>query len=216
MICWHLWIFSPCLVTGVLFWLNISNYAIGREIGTNSKNTGIILSVIVVCAKLHEILIVAGLLNIVRQAIQRGLTQGGMLLGLLGDEKSLQTVLFICSQEFRPAFRYGFSEGPRSLKMKIRRIVAVIFVVCCLFTVVGPASNVLIVPKLGWFDKTLAALTATSSFKLNFSGAHCFSYIIISPLLASNYLEVVPDQREPKSPYKRNARISRRKAEILM
>lgn len=81
-------------------------------------------SVIVVCAKLHEILIVAGLLSIVRQAIQRGLTQGGMLLGLLGDEKSLQTVLFICSQEFRPAFRYGFSEGPRSLKMKIRRIVS--------------------------------------------------------------------------------------------
>ncbi|KAI5838882.1 hypothetical protein DFP73DRAFT_616318 [Morchella snyderi] len=176
---WHFRTFTPCFITGAILWLNISDYAIGREIGAGSSATDVVLGVATGCAKIHEILMVLGLLNIARQAIQRGLTQGGILLGLLGAEKSLQNVVFVFKPEFRAALKYGFSgRGPQT--KKIRQIVAVMFVVCSLCTVVGPASYVMMVPKLGLFEGKQLELNGT----VYTFGSRCYPYIMINPALA--------------------------------
>lgn len=123
---------------------------------------------------------VLGLFNIARQAIQRELTQGGILLGLLGVEKSLSTVVFLFSPEFRAALKYGFSSsgGPQK---RIRHMVGVIFVVCSLCTVVGPSSYVMVVPKFGWFeDKPLKLSGAAYTY-----GSRCYPYIMINPALGT-------------------------------
>ncbi|KAI5838884.1 hypothetical protein DFP73DRAFT_616320 [Morchella snyderi] len=191
-ICWHFWTFTPCLVTGVLLWLNISNFSIGREIGAARRDpevTSFVLGVTAVCAKAHEILMVVGLLNIARQAIQRGLTQGGTLLGLVGAEKSLSTVIFISTKEFRTALRYGFSKGPRKLKMEIRKIVALIVVVCTLCTVVGPATYVLMIPRLNWFEDIPLRWNQP---EYTIYGSRCCPNILINPqLIYSNLTEEV-------------------------
>ncbi|KAH8145953.1 uncharacterized protein LAJ45_10095 [Morchella importuna] len=194
---WHFWTLTPCLITGVLLWLNLSNFSTGREIAIGRRNpevTSFVLGVVAGCAKAHEIIMVVGLLNIARQAIQRGLTQGGTLLGLLGAEKSLSTVLFISSLEFRAAWKYGFSEGPRKLKIKIRKIVVVIVVVCCLCTVVGPATYVLMVPRLNWFDdKPLAWNHPNYTYGIY---PRCCPYILINPsLVYSNLTDTTEDTR---------------------
>lgn len=129
-------------------------------------------------AKAHEVIMLIGLVNIVQQAIQRALMRDGILLGLIGAELSLGGIFFIISQEFRAAFSYGVSDWRKHRNIFI--LVWLILLVCILSLVVGPASAVLMVPKLDWFFEQELQFKVPEEYTYF---KPCYPYIQIDPRL---------------------------------
>lgn len=141
-------------VSITLIYLNLTEYTIGAHIGANTAATADILGALQLAIKLHELVIVASLFVIARQWVQGSLMNlnSGIVLGLLGSESSLGQPSFVISKEYLAAVSCGFSGN---LRMCILAIF--LFMACILSSLAGPASGVLMIPRVGWyFEKELS------------------------------------------------------------
>lgn len=177
---WHIPAIISCLGTGVLFFLNFSEYSIGAEVGKTTRQTRNIIGALQLAAKLHEMIIISSLANIARQWIQLCLMNNGTLLGLLGSETLFYNLSLLTSREFWVGARYclsglrgGPSRGsgwrgksePPSEQQRLRRsltpLLAFFFVGCLLCSLSGPASAVLMTPRQDWFYQTSLTINST-------------------------------------------------------
>lgn len=145
-----------------LIWLNLTEYAIGGEIGVNAAQTANIIGALQLIIKGHELAMVASLFAIARQWIQGNLMdlESGTLLGLLGAENSLGQPTFLISKEYMAALSYGFFgsvgrrqqwSGEPARKRGVCILAVFLFAACVISSLAGPASGVLMIPRVGWF-----------------------------------------------------------------
>lgn len=154
LITWHIWAVLSLTATATLFWLNFSEYAIGGEIGETPQSSANIIGALQLAIKAHEILIVASLFNIARQMIIGNLLDGGIVLGLLGAESAVSSPSFILSREFTQSFMFGlrgcFGMGSPPIHRRILRLAIFVFWASVLSSLAGPASGVLMIPRVDW------------------------------------------------------------------
>lgn len=160
---WHIWGIISLAGSVILLYLNFKEYAIGGELGTNPGQTANILGVLQLAIKAHELAIVASLFAVTSQWIQGSLRDGGILFGLLGTETSSAQPFFIISSEYRAAFGYGISgilrsstQTPEERKKRKGMFLLTCFlcVICIISSLAGPASGVLMIPRVDWFWAT--------------------------------------------------------------
>lgn len=163
---WH----TPTIIslagTSALLYLNFRECAIGGEIGGSPNATANTLGALQVFIKMHELAIVASILLIARQWILSNLLRGGILLGLLGAEQSLSAPTFIISREYWLMLKYAAQgifpakEGTgldsarrtdRATRLQMLSLAVFMFLGCGISSLAGPASGVLMVPRIGWF-----------------------------------------------------------------
>ncbi|KAL0632595.1 hypothetical protein Q9L58_008526 [Maublancomyces gigas] len=151
---WHTWTVLSLIVTAILFWLNFSEYAIGGEIGQSPKSSANIIGALQLGIKAHELLIVASLLKIARQIIIGNLFDGGILLGLLGAEHAVSSLSFIFTGEFKQSLLFGlksiFRTDSQPIHRRILWLAIFMFWACVLSALAGPASGVLMIPRVDW------------------------------------------------------------------
>lgn len=161
---WHVWTVLSLTGTTTLLYLNFSEYSIGGELGGSPSSSANIIGILQFGVKAHELLIVASLVAIAHQWILGNLMSGGLLLGLLGADGALATPSFLISTRFRLALGYGFrgiytSHGEKRLKndpdrlarLRMFRLAIFIFWGCLTASLAGPASGVLMIPRVDWF-----------------------------------------------------------------
>lgn len=161
---WHIWTILSVTGTITLLYLNFSEYSIGGELGGSPSSSANIIGILQIGVKAHELVIVASLVAIAHQWILRNLMSGGLLLGLLGADGALATPSFLISTRFRLALGYGFrgiytSRGEETLKndpdrlvrLRTFRLAIFIFWGCITSSLAGPASGVLMIPRVDWF-----------------------------------------------------------------
>lgn len=159
LIFWHRWTVLSVTASVTLIYLNLTEYAIGREVGANPAGTANILGALQLMIKAHELSIVASLYRIARQWIHGCLmdVSSGTVLGLVGAERSLAVPSFLISHEYRAAVMSVFSDHSRWA------LVTFLFVGCILSSLAGPASGALMIPRVGWFfEKELIYLNMPS------------------------------------------------------
>lgn len=151
---WHTWTVTSLAVTATLLWLNFTKYAIGGEIGLSLWSSADILGALQLAIKAHELLIVASLITIARQMIIGDLLDGGIVLGLLGAESSFSTPSFVLTGEFTQSFLFGLRSIYKSDSQPIHRrmlwLATFTFWACILSSLAGPASGVLMIPRVDW------------------------------------------------------------------
>lgn len=159
---WHIWGILSLSGTVVLLWLNLSHRAIGAELGSSAHQSADIIGTLQLIIKVHELLIVASLANIAHQLLIGSLLKDGIILGLLGAESALADPSFLVSAEyqhalrigFRGAFGFGKSRNP-GIDRKVFGLALFILWASVLSCLAGPASAVLMIPRVDWnyFDK---------------------------------------------------------------
>lgn len=151
---WHIWTILALTGTTILLYLNFSEYPISGELGGSQSSSVNILGILQVVIKAHELVIVASLISIAHQWILRSLMSDGLLLGLLGAEASLVTPSFLISARFWHALGYGskLENGPdRPARIRMLQLAIFIFCGCLIASLAGPASGVLMIPRVDWF-----------------------------------------------------------------
>lgn len=157
---WHIWTIISVAGTAVLLFLNFTEYFIDTEVGANKKQTANILGALQLAIKAHELVIVASMVAITQQWILGDLMRDGTLFGLLGAETSLGQPTFIISKEYRTAIGYGISgmfgsgklmPGERTSRRRVFLLVGFLGVGCVIASLAGPASGVLMIPRVDWF-----------------------------------------------------------------
>lgn len=156
----HGWAVISVAVSITLIYLNVSEYAIGGNVGRSPAGTSNILGILQLAIKTHELSITASLFLIARQWIQRDLldTRSGTVLALVGAETSLATPSFLISREFRAALGFGLSGN-----FRVGMLAAFLFVACTISSLAGPASGVLMIPRVGWFPSEEGFVYISSS-----------------------------------------------------
>lgn len=157
LITWHKW--TAISITGsiIIIYLNLTEYAIGGELGKNSAQTANILGALQLVIKAHELCIVASLVCIAKQWILSSFMDAdrGMVLGLLGAEGVLAQPSFLISKEFYAAISYGLSglwcQGDTAKKRQIFTLSLFLLLACVISALSGPASGALMVPRVDWF-----------------------------------------------------------------
>lgn len=160
LIVWHRWTIISAATSLTLIHLNLSEFAIGHEVGGNPVGTANILGALQLVIKVHELTIVASLYQIARQWIQGCLmdVNRGTVLGLVGAERSLAVPSFLISPEFRAAVQNVFAGDFRGCALAL-----FLFTGCILSSLAGPASGALMIPRVGWFyEKELSYLNMPS------------------------------------------------------
>lgn len=151
---WHVWTVVSLTVTAVLMWLNFSQFAIGGELGRSPQSSANIIGALQLAIKAHELLIVASLITIARQMIIGNLLDGGIVLGLLGAESALTTPSFIFTGEYRQSLMFGLrsisKKGNTSVNRRVLWLAVFVFWACVLSSLAGPASGVLMIPRVDW------------------------------------------------------------------
>lgn len=166
----HIWTVFSVAVSFTLLYLNFIEYAIGSEIGKDAEQTANILGALQLGVKVHELAIVASIFSIAKEWIQRCLIDlnQGILLGLVGAEGSLAQLSFLISKEFLAAVRYGLSRGmlwhkapSHECDRKRRMFVLVVFIFtgCMISSLAGPASGVLMIPRVDWYVRIVFDIT---------------------------------------------------------
>lgn len=158
---WHIWAVLSLSVSGGLIWLNWTEYAIGGEIGGSGTGTANILGILQLAIKAHELTIVASLFVIARQWIQGNLMtlDRGIPLALLGAEKELASPSFLISRGYWQVLSHVLSmcrgtKSPLSLPRKrgsLLLLVVFLFAASVISSLAGPASGVLMIPRVDWF-----------------------------------------------------------------
>lgn len=158
---WHIWTILALTGTTILLYLNFKEYPIGGEIGGSQISSANIVGILQVVIKVHELVIVASLVAIAHQLTLRSLMSSGLLLGLLGVEGSLATPSFLVSAQFWHALGFGFrsiyspsklGNGPdRPVRIRMLRLAFFYFLSCVIASLAGPASGVLMIPRVDWF-----------------------------------------------------------------
>lgn len=124
--------------------------------------TANILGALQLAIKGHELAIVASLVFIAKQWIHDSLLDlnKGVILGLVGAELSLSAPSFVISKEFLTAIRYGLSGGfwwdsrkseATARKREMALLGGFLFIACIVASLAGPASGVLMIPRVQWF-----------------------------------------------------------------
>lgn len=154
---WHIWAVLSLSGTIILLALNFCQFAIGGELGGSPSSSANILGALQLVVKAHELSIVASLAAIVEQTILRDLFGGGLLLGLLGAEGAVGNPSFLISTPFRSAVKFGFREiySPASWQKDVGRLrtlrLVFLMLCCCIIAgLAGPASGVLMIPRVNW------------------------------------------------------------------
>lgn len=158
---WHIWTILALTGTTILLYLNFKEYPIGGEIGGSQISSANIVGILQVVIKVHELVIVASLVAIAHQLTLRSLMSSGLLLGLLGVEGSLATPSFLVSAQFWHALGFGFrsiyspsklGNGPdRPVRIRMLGLAFFYFLSCMIASLAGPASGVLMIPRVDWF-----------------------------------------------------------------
>lgn len=82
------------------------------------------------------------------------LLDGGIVLGLLGAESAVSSPSFILSREFTQSFMFGlrgcFGMGSPPIHRRILRLAIFVFWASVLSSLAGPASGVLMIPRVDW------------------------------------------------------------------
>lgn len=164
-----------------LIYLNLSQHSFGGELGRNRKETANILGVLQLAIKAHELAIASSLYVVAQQCLQGTLLDfdNGMPFGLLGAEKELKGPSYIISKGYFAAVHYaggiwGSEITPEDLGRKRHMIVIVIylFAACVITSLAGPASGVLMIPRVDWFFET--------SYNYTTTGPTNYPYLLIS------------------------------------
>lgn len=185
--------------SATLIYLNYTEYAIGGELGHKSTQaeTANILGALQLVVKLHELIIVASLIAIARQWIHTTMIDPtkGTVLSLVGAEGSLAQPSFLLSKEYYSAIMYGLhgalSPPQYRNSQEARRRREMLFLAvflslgCVVSSLAGPASGVLMIPRMDWFYEK--QLTLDSSID-NPGGTH-YPNILIPPGYANGVYE---------------------------
>lgn len=155
---WHIPAIVSVTVSATLLWLNFTEFAIGGELGHSAKDSANVIGALQLVIKSHEILITASLIIIAQQLLLESLVLDGIVLGLLGAESALVRPSFIISGEYRQALAFGLrilgkGEIDRCGRPVQRRVLglSLFFLLACgLSSLAGPASGVLIIPRVDW------------------------------------------------------------------
>lgn len=159
---WHKWGVLSVSVSIVLLTLNFVRFPIGGEIGNNSKATADILGALQLAVKAHELMIVASLVAIAKQWIHGSLMDldSGLPLGLLGAEKELAAPFLVISRGYLASVRHVWNiwrrrnqKIPADSKPKrmVWPLLVFLFAACGISALAGPASGVLMIPRVHWF-----------------------------------------------------------------
>ncbi|KAL0639474.1 hypothetical protein Q9L58_001503 [Maublancomyces gigas] len=159
---WHKWGVLSVSVSIVLLTLNFRRHPIGGEVGNNAKATADILGALQLAVKAHELTIVASLVAIAKQWIHGNLMDldSGLPLGLLGAEKELAAPFFVISRGYLASVRHVWNiwhrrgrEIPVDSKPKrmVWPLLVFLFAACGISALAGPASGVLMIPRVDWF-----------------------------------------------------------------
>lgn len=158
---WHIWAILSVSGTCILLYLNFSQFPIGGELGASASSSANILGFLQIIVKLHELAIIASLVGIAEQYILRDLLSDGLLFGMLGAEGGLANPSFLITKRFRLALKFGFGglyphRNDHQDRLRTLRLVILIILCCTIAGLAGPASAVLMIPRVGWFlDDTL-------------------------------------------------------------
>ncbi|KAL0633005.1 hypothetical protein Q9L58_008111 [Maublancomyces gigas] len=154
---WHIWTFLSLSGTLVLICLNFRQVFLGAELGGTSKSSADIIGFLQIVAKLHELSIIASLVTITEQYILRDLLGDGLLLGLLGAAGTIVNPSFLISTRFKLAFKFGLQSiySPLDNRDHVRTLQLVIMILlsCVIAGLAGPSSAVLMIPRVGWFER---------------------------------------------------------------
>ncbi|KAL0943702.1 uncharacterized protein CTRU02_201589 [Colletotrichum truncatum] len=137
-------------VTCIIVWMSHSQIFWYPESGPDvpvigyfgNKHT-VISNFLQFVSKLHELMVVASLAAIALSMFRRRLVGSGVRLGFLTGGYRLGDLAYLTSSAFWGLGRVGTSE-----------VILVAFVVfgTIMSTIIGPASAILFVPSLGWYD----------------------------------------------------------------
>lgn len=154
---WHIPTVVALAATAVLLWLNFSQYAIGAEIGKSAQDSANTLGTLQFAIKIHELFIVASLVTIARQMIIGNLMKNGIILGLLGAESAFTAPTFVFSAGYVQSLAFIFGgrtveRNPNTIAVQ-RRVFGISLFVTLSWLVAGlagPASGVLMIPRVDW------------------------------------------------------------------
>lgn len=141
---------APILTTSAVFYVNFRRIYIGVDFPGMTDADTIVLMLLQLSAKLHEVMIVASLSQVIWHAVRYELLYGeGLPLGLIGSGLSFSSLEFFLKKDFYGSLQYLGDPGPR-----LRRVGFVALLIGCGMTAIlaGPASAVLLVPKADTFS----------------------------------------------------------------
>lgn len=159
---WHIWGIISVSVSMVLIGLNLTQYALGGELGRDADATANIISALQLLIQMHGLSVTASLFQIARQWIHRSLLSldRGIPLGLVGAEREVGSPSFVISHSYLAAVKYAASLwwGPQpQTEDDVRRksdttlVTAFLFVSCIVSVLAAPASGALMIPRVFWF-----------------------------------------------------------------
>ncbi|TDZ31942.1 hypothetical protein C8035_v000923 [Colletotrichum spinosum] len=139
--------------TAVVMWISVEKWFWFPEDGPwEDVSADIINNILQFAAKLHELLVIASLSAIAVAMMKRSLVGDGVRLGFLTGPYRVGDVNYLISSPF---VRQGVN---RQMPWEIILVAYLVFATI-LSTIIGPASAVLLVPTLGWFE-----LSASKAF----------------------------------------------------
>lgn len=135
----------PISTSIAILWINFRGWYIGVDFPGLTSSDTVVLMLLQLSAKVHEIMIVASLSQIIWHAVRHELLYGeGLPLGLIGSALSFSSFEFYFKKEFYGSLGY--------LRYSFRRMKRLGFVVLLIISgmtaiLAGPASAVLLVPR---------------------------------------------------------------------
>lgn len=158
----------------------------GGELGRDADETANLIGALQLLIQMHGLSITASLFQIARQWIHGSLLtlDRGIPLALVGAERELGLPSFVISHGYLTAVKYSASLwwGPQTRddmkrKWDVGMVTAFLFVSCIVSVLAGPASGVLMIPRVHWFfDSTL-------DLSYQMEGWSQYPYIMVPPQL---------------------------------
>lgn len=187
---WHIWTILSVTGTCTLLFLNLNEFSIGGELGSDAASSTNILGLLQIVVKIHELFIVASLVAIAEQCLLRDILGDGLLLGLFGAEAAFANPSFLISTRFRLALKFSVRSiySKKSLdgdyhNLQMLRLVVLIICCCLIAGLAGPASAVLMIPPV-WVGFSTTRRNSRPSreprFRLSWLAPHRASSITTS------------------------------------
>lgn len=159
---WQKWAIISIGWSIFLIYLNLVEYTFGAELGTSGTQTANILGALQLAIKAHELTLACSLFVVAQQWLQRTLLDFDT--GILFTENEIGGPSYLISKGYFAAVCYGGrSYGPRNgttledlrRKRHVSLIAIFLFLACVITSLAGPASGVLMIPRVDWFLETV-------------------------------------------------------------